>query len=148
MWRSTICPDRSRSIRSSWNPTHGSSRNANLLLWHRRVWLIDHGAALYFHHAWRQGETHAANPFKRIKDHVLLRFAGELPQTDVMMQRLLTADGFARIVELIPDAWLADDPAFDDRAAQRRAYFEFLQQRLLSSHTFVEEAIRARHAHL
>ena len=81
-------------------------RNVNMLIWHRRLWLIDHGAALYFHHAWKQGETHAQNPFVLIKDHVLLKFAGELADVDAQMKVLFTADRLAAVVGLIPDSWL------------------------------------------
>src|SRR5271155_1959797 len=69
-----------------------SARNVNMLLWHRKLWLIDHGAALYFHHAWARGENPSANPFPMIKDHVLLRWASQLEQTDARMRELLTED--------------------------------------------------------
>src|ERR1700681_2848170 len=83
-----------------------TARNVNMLMWHRKLWLIDHGAALYFHHAWNQHDDHATSPFKLIKDHVLLRLAGVLREIDAQMASLLTADKFASIVELIPDCWL------------------------------------------
>src|SRR6202051_5097866 len=77
-----------------------TARNVNMLLWHRRLWLIDHGASLYFHHAWDNRDRHAANPFALIKDHVLLKYANALAEVDAQMATLLTADKLANIVQL------------------------------------------------
>jgi hypothetical protein len=125
-----------------------TARNTNMLLWHGRLWLIDHGAALYFHHAWTPQDEHARTPFKLVKDHVLLRFAGALPETDERMKRLLTAARLEQIIDLIPDEWLPDDPAFTGKGAQRDAYRNFFDVRLRSSDVFVGEAIRARSTHV
>jgi hypothetical protein len=123
-------------------------RNANMLMWHRRLWLIDHGAALYFHHAWNRHDDHATSPFKLIKDHVLLRYAGALGEIDSEMKSVLNRELFESIVRLIPDEWLPEDPGFDGKAGQREAYLNFFELRLRSSDAFVEEAIRARAAYL
>ena len=123
-------------------------RNTNMLMWHRRLWLIDHGAALYFHHAWNRSDDHATSPFKLIKDHVLLRFAGALREIDSEMKSVLSRERLESIVGLIPDEWLPDDPGFDGKAGQREAYLNFFALRLKSSRAFVEEAIRARAAYL
>ncbi len=123
-------------------------RNVNMLIWHRRLWLIDHGAALYFHHAWSSHDQHAATPFALIKDHVLLRYASDLPAVDARMAELLTPDKWAAIVELIPDTWLAEDPGFVNKAAQRETYLNFFLSRMGSSQVFVQEALRARSSHL
>ena len=123
-------------------------RNVNMLIWHRRLWLIDHGASLYFHHAWSSRDVPAANPFALIKDHVLLKYAGALAEADDRMAPLITEDKVASIVELIPDSWLVEDPGFAGRDGQRRAYWDFFTQRLQSSAVFVQEAIRARSSHL
>lgn len=125
-----------------------TARNVNMLIWHRRLWLIDHGAALYFHHAWKQGELHAKSPFALIKDHVLLKYAVALAQVDARMKSLLTHGRLAAIVDLIPDSWLPEDEGFSNRAAQREAYLDFFTARLQSSDIFVEEAIRARAANV
>ena len=125
-----------------------TARNVNMLLWHRRLWLIDHGAALYFHHAWNRVDRHATKPFTLIKDHVLLEFAGDLAEVDAQLTSRLTADKLSDIVQWIPDAWLADDPGFASKAAQREAYLDFFTLRLQSSAVFVQEAIRARSSHL
>jgi hypothetical protein len=123
-------------------------RNVNMLIWHRRLWLIDHGAALYFQHAWSHRSEPAANPFPMIKDHVLLHRASALAEVDEKMRSLLTTDELSGIVQAIPDSWLADDPGFVDQAAQREAYLKFLQLRVQASGAFVQEAIRARSSHV
>ncbi len=123
-------------------------RNVNMLLWHRRLWLIDTGAALYFHHAWDHRDRHATDPFARIKDHVLLGAASALEETDARMTSLLTADKLSGIVQSIPDSWLADDAGFRDKAAQREAYLGYFTRRAQHSQVFVQEAIRARAAHV
>ena len=125
-----------------------TARNVNMLMWHRRLWLIDHGAALYFHHAWDRRDQSAMNPFALIKDHVLLKFAGSLADVDSQMTRLITPDQLARVVDMIPDDWLPDDPGFGGKSEQRAAYLNYFLVRLRSSRVFVEEAIRARSSHL
>lgn len=120
-----------------------TARNVNLLLWHRKLWLIDHGAALYFHHAWSHGDDPSANPFSMIKDHVLLRWASQLAQTDALMRQQFTQDTIAGIVDLIPDSWLVDEPGFT-KLQQRAAYVEFFATRIGNSRVFVDEALRAR----
>jgi hypothetical protein len=125
-----------------------TARNSNMLMWHRRLWLIDHGAALYFHHAWTRHDEHATSPFRPIKDHVLLRLAGALPEIDAQMRSALSEDKLATIVHLIPEAWLPDDPGFDGKTGQLEAYLNFFKLRLRSSDAFVGEAVRARSAHL
>src|ERR1700691_4853234 len=67
-------------------------RNVNMLIWHRDLWLIDHGASLYFHHAWNRNDQHATKPFALIKDHVLLKQATALGEVDARMTSLLTAE--------------------------------------------------------
>jgi hypothetical protein len=125
-----------------------TARNVNMLLWHRRLCLIDHGAALYFHHAWNSGDRHATKPFTLIKDHVLLEFAGVLDEADAQLRSRLTADKLSDIVRLVPDSWLAEDPGFTSKAAQREAYLDYFTLRLESSAVFVQEAIRAQSSHL
>jgi hypothetical protein len=121
-----------------------TARNTNMLLWHRRLWLIDHGAALYFQHQWDDYMARSASPFAAIKDHVLLPFAAALEQADAECRLRLPGDLLASIVGLIPDDWLRDTEAFADAASQRDAYLRFLQARLAASRFFLEEAVRAR----
>jgi hypothetical protein len=119
-------------------------RNPNLLRWHRRLYLIDHGAAFYFHHTWADYPAQSRTPFARIKDHVLLPFAAELAAADVALRSRLGAETLAAIVGLVPDAWLAGEAAFPDLTAQRAAYVDYLTRRLDAADAFVGEANRAR----
>jgi hypothetical protein len=123
-----------------------TARNANLLMWHRRLWLIDHGAALYFHHSWSDGSDASANPFVAIKDHVLLKYASALVEADAAMTARLTPGIIRDIVAQVPDAWLATDRAFATPAAARAAYVQHLSRRLQAPRAFLEEAQRARAA--
>lgn len=123
-------------------------RNTNLLLWHRRLWLIDHGAALYVHHAWGDYLARSASVFPQIRDHVLLPFADAVPAADADLRGRLTPEVLTRIIETIPDAWLLPDPAFAGPDAQRAAYLAYLLARRDASRAFVEEAVRARAQHV
>jgi hypothetical protein len=125
-----------------------TARNVNMLMWHRQLWLIDHGAALYFHHAWTNKDQPATRPFPLIKDHVLLRFASMIEEVDTELQARLTADKIAEIIDLVPDSWLAGDPGFDATSQQRQSYLDFFKRRLRSSNLFVQEAVHARSSHL
>ena len=122
-------------------------RNTNMLVWHSRLWLIDHGAALYFHHASADFVDRAAMPFAAIKDHVLLPFATKLGDADAALHAALTAEKIDAIVALIPDEWL-DDDAHADKPAQRTAYTRYLTRRLEAPRAFAEEAERARSLHV
>ena len=119
-------------------------RNANMLVWHRKLWLIDHGAALYFHHAWDDYLARAAAPFALIRDHVLLPRAEKLAEVDATLATRLDGHAIEGIVDLIPAAWLSGDAPFTDHRAHRDAYATWLKRRLASLRAFVEEAIRAR----
>ena len=119
-------------------------RNTNMLVWHKKLWLIDHGASLYFHHAWQNAEEQARRPFVHVKDHVLLPVAAELDAVDAAWRDSLNAEKITEIVSLIPDEWLADAPQFETISEHRRAYENFLQTRFAASRIFVEEAQRAR----
>ena len=120
-------------------------RNTNMLLWHRRLWLIDHGATLYFHHmpGWEAAASRAREPFARIDKHVLLPFATALAAVDQTMAGALPADVIDGVVALVPDTWLREDPSADP-AVVRRAYASYLSDRLAAPRAFVEEAARAR----
>lgn len=122
-------------------------RNPNLLLWHKKLWLIDHGAALYVHHAWTEDTdplADAPDRFPQIKDHVLLPYAGDLAAADAALSARLTPDRIAAIVAAIPDALLDDSSSLATPAARRAAYAGYLNSRLASPRGFVEEAIDAR----
>ena len=123
-------------------------RNTNMLMWHRNLWLIDHGAALYFHHTWTNYRERSRDPFALIKDHVLLRFAKSLEAADARLSERITSEVIECVVQLIPDAWLVGDALFSGSDAYRAAYVEYLVKRLETPRAFVEEAIRARSLHL
>ena len=119
-------------------------RNANLLLWHRKVWLIDHGASLYFHHAWTDMDQRSKDPFPLIKEHILLPFANGIDTADQTMTALITDEVIKRIVDLVPDDWMNEDSLFRTTAEVRQAYVDYLTRRLEQPRHFVQEAIRAR----
>ena len=121
-----------------------TARNTNLLVWHRRLWLIDHGAALYFHHDWDGYLARATDPFARIRDHVLLPFASALRDADARLGARLSRMVIERILQQVPDAWLGADAPFANPAAHRAAYADYLCRRLEAPHAFLEEALRAR----
>lgn len=121
-------------------------RNVNLLTWHGRIWLIDHGAALYIHHTWRDPASHARRPFEQIRDHVLLRAASSIEAADARLAPLLTRQALETIVEWVPDSWLAAEAGLSGPSAHRDAYVEYLLGRLAHPRRFAEEAERARAA--
>ena len=117
-------------------------RNTNMLIWHKELWLIDHGAALYFHHSCHNWEEQAKRPFVQIKDHVLLPLATELDTVDSEFRPILTQQRIRSIVNLIPDEWLIDE--FESTEEHREAYVQFLLMRLANSNIFINEAKHAR----
>lgn len=119
-------------------------RNSNLLTWHRQLKLIDHGAALYFHHAWDGSESRSTDAFERIKDHILLPFASALREADATLPARLSPQIIEDIVALIPDSWLTPDLPAGATEERRKAYARYLIRRLQAPRAFVEEAIRAR----
>lgn len=123
-----------------------TARNPNLLWWHRQLWLIDHGAAFYFHHAWTEAEHHSRTPFTAIRDHALLRWATELAHVGLRMATALTPETVQQVLAAIPDDWLTSEGRFRDPEAHRAAYADYLQKRLAAHRLFTEEAERARHA--
>ena len=119
-------------------------RNPNILIWNEQPWLIDHGAALYFHHTWTDYLARSRTPFPFIKEHILLPFAGELPQADARLSAQLTPELISQVVGLIPDEWLGQEAGFANQTEHRAAYVTYLRQRLESPRRFVEEALHAR----
>lgn len=120
-------------------------RNTNMLIWHKELWLIDHGASLYFHHTWQNWEEQALKPFSLIKDHVLLPEACEIELIDKQFKALLSAERIKEIVSMIPEDWLQDS-IFNSTEEHRNAYVSFLERRLSKSEIFVNEALNAREA--
>ena len=120
-----------------------TARNTNMLMWHRRLHLIDHGAALYFHHGGDDYLARSEDPFPMIKDHVLLPLASALREADARLAPRITAGEVDRIVGLVPDAWLEQDSPAGEGSRRRAAYAAYLWRRLAAPHAFLEEAIRA-----
>ena len=126
------------------NNVDRTSRNTNMLSWHKELWLIDHGASLYFHHSWNDLENLATRPFKYIKDHVLLQEATELDRVDEIIKPVLSDERIRYIVSLIPEEWLLTDAPFESLSEHRKAYEQFLIQRVNHSPMFIKEAQHAR----
>lgn len=123
-----------------------TARNTNMLIWHKELWLIDHGAALYFHHSWQNWEEQSRRPFIQVKDHVLLPQATELDTVDAEFRSILNPKRIHSIISLIPDEWLAGDLSFASVGEHRQVYTQFLETRLANSQIFVKEAQYARKA--
>lgn len=121
-------------------------RNPNLIVWHRRPYLIDHGSALYIHHTWADPDAHARRPFPQVRDHVLLSFAGSITDADARLAPLVTPEVLDAVTAAIPDDWLQPEPGLPDAEAHRRAYGDYLSARLEAPRAWVEEAERARAA--
>jgi hypothetical protein len=121
-------------------------RNPNLLSWHGRLWLIDHGASLYVHHGWGPNDRleGARDPFAEVRQHVLLRWASALEGAAAHLGAALGDEVLARVVQAIPASWLAGDRSFDDDDAHRAAYLAWLRARRAALPVFLEEAVRAR----
>jgi hypothetical protein len=120
------------------------ARNTNMLVWHRRLWLIDHGSALYIHHTWKDAAAHARRPMAAIKSHVLLPFAGSILEADDRLAPRLTRELFGSIIASVPDDWLPAQDGLAGPAAHRAAYLDYLSRRLAVHRRLAEEAERAR----
>lgn len=119
-------------------------RNTNMLYWHKELWLIDHGASLYFHHSWDNWEKNSISPFTMIKDHVLLPEADQISEVDKNFKAILDDTILRKIVELIPDDWLQWRDTDLSPMEIKEIYFQFLSRRLAHSDNFVNEAKDAR----
>lgn len=119
-------------------------RNTNLLLWRGGLWMIDHGASLYFHHQWPGWRERAQSPFPLIKDHVLLPLAGDLTAADARLRPRLSDAVLERVVAAVPDDWLGGEEIFANIAEQRAAYVEFLRGRLDGPRAWLQTAREAR----
>jgi HipA-like kinase len=111
-------------------------RNPNLLVWHGRIWAIDHGAALFFHHAPVRAPGHERSPFPPIAEHVLLPFAGSIREADAELAPLVTPELLREIAAAVPSEWLGED--------DRNVYVEYLTGRLAAPRAWVEAAEEAR----
>lgn len=121
-----------------------TARNVNMLSWHKELWLIDHGAALYFHHSWPDWEKASTQPFAAIKDHVLLPLASEIEEVTALIKATITPDAIQTIVNAIPEVWLLDYAYSTTPEESRKIYVDFLTNRLNHSEIFIKEAQHAR----
>ncbi|QOY89597.1 HipA family kinase [Paludibaculum fermentans] len=121
-----------------------TASNPNLLLWHKALYFIDHGAALYFHHNWQSLDQMAQSAFPAVKKHLLLRWASAIRQAETEAKLKLNESVFAAILDQVPDAWLVPNAGDGDAATRRAGYLRFLTERLTASASFTEEALRAR----
>ena len=119
-------------------------KNTNMLMWHKDLWLIDHGATLYFHHSWTNHAQQALTPFALIKDHVLLPFADQLETVDQECKQILTNEVIREVVNLIPDSFANWTENGDSPEIIREVYYNFLMSRLTNSSIFLNEALHAR----
>lgn len=118
-------------------------KNTNMLMWHKELWLIDHGSAFYFHHSWENWEKQALSNFSYIKDHILLKEATEIEEVNEKFKPLLTEDFIHELVDLIPDEWLNWD--MNHSADElRKVYADFMIVRKENSDNFVNEILNAR----
>ncbi|MBD5211009.1 MAG: aminotransferase class I and II [Bacteroidales bacterium] len=118
--------------------------NPNMMMWHNELWLIDHGASLYFHHSWRNSEEAAIDPFPFISRHALLPYATKLEEADKLMRQAITPRTLEKIVDLIPEEWLTEEDSELTPDMRREGYKQFLVKRLANSDIFTREAIRQR----
>ncbi len=119
-------------------------RNTNLLMWHKELWLIDHGSLLYFHYSWVNWEKHVLSPFGQVKDHVLLPRASRLVEVDAGLKALLTPEKIREIVHWIPDEWLNWEDFGVLPSEIKDTYVRFLVERVAHSEIFIKEAQHAR----
>ena len=118
-------------------------RNANMLEWHDGIWLIDHGASLYFHHDWGGVMERVADPFVRVQQHVLLPFAGDITAADDRAHQRLSRAVFEGVVAAVPDLWLSEQYGGQASDDIRDRYVDYLTARLERPGAFVEEAADA-----
>lgn len=122
-----------------------TARNPNLLVWQRRPWLIDHGAALYAHHDWsRVDEARTRGPFPNVRDHVLLSASGDLRAADARMVQRLAGIDLPDLVAAVPDLLLEERDGAMAPGDARERYVRYLTERAAAPRAFLDEAVRAK----
>jgi hypothetical protein len=119
-------------------------RNTNMLMWHKELWLIDHGASLYFHHSWENWEEQSNRVFSAIKDHVLLAQASEIEAVVEEFCATLTPKLINDVVNLIPNEWLSDYSVLDSPEERRQVYAQFIETRVKMIDYVIKEIENAR----
>lgn len=116
-----------------------TARNTNMLVWHKELWLIDHGASLYFHHSWDNWEEQLSKPFVQIKDHVLLKKASKVREVDQEFKAFFTAENIKNVLAVIPDEWLIEEGRDISSDAVREVYLQFLLGRVAHAENFIKQ---------
>jgi hypothetical protein len=122
-------------------------RNPNLLVWQRRLWLIDHGAALYAHHDWQSvTPERVRTAFPLIENHVLLAHSDRIEEADATLAEMMDDETLRAVIEQLPDELLTGpEYAGDAGPAELRArYLDYLSNRLRPPRPFLGEAVAAR----
>ena len=121
-----------------------TARNTNLLVCGERVWLIDHGAALFFHHRWQGWQDRIQSPFVQIADHVLLHGAGDLEVADARLRPRLSESSLREVVDAVPAEWFTDISEELEEDEQRNAYTQYLVERLNGRRAWLTQAKQAQ----
>lgn len=121
-----------------------TAKNTNMLIWNKELWLIDHGASMYFHHNWDSLSTSLQSPFAMIKEHVLLPYATELEAAAQRALAILTPENMDAVIALVPDEWMQQSEPERTLQEIKDGYHRFLNDRLLHSAQFLKQAIDAR----
>lgn len=125
-----------------------TAHNPNLLVWQRKPWLIDHGAALYAHHDWASvDDARTRSPFQLIRSHVLLAASGDLRDADAVAARSLTPSAIDSAIDAVPDELLIETtstPEFASPADARDRYRRYLHRRIEQPRAFADEAAAAQ----
>ena len=116
-----------------------TARNTNMLMWHKELWLIDHGASLYFHHSWDNWEDYTEKPFVQIKDHVLLKQASDVQAIHDKYIARFTEEHIQAILNSIPDEWLIEEGRDLSPVEVRAVYLQFLLRRLANANVFLNQ---------
>ncbi len=124
-----------------------TAKNTNMLMWHNDLWLIDHGAALYFHHSITDVKLQAKNAFPLISNHVLLPYANDIAKVHEEFKPLITVGVIQEINSLLPDEWLIPNETVTSPEEWRKVYETFLNERLQHSDIFYNQILDAK-AHI
>ena len=121
-----------------------TARNTNMLWWHRKLHVIDHGAALYVMHAWDGYEERIVSPFSAIRNHVLLPIANDIEAADTQLSQRFTPEAIATVLEMVPNEWWPLGRRWQEPAQARAALQDYLVRRIAAPRAFVAEVLRAR----
>ncbi len=116
-----------------------TARNTNMLIWHKELWLIDHGASLYFHHSWDNWEEQILKPFVQIKDHVLLKKASKVQEIHDEFRDRFTKENIQQILRVIPDEWLTEEGRSLSPYEVRSVYLRFITGRIANADLFIKQ---------